>query len=286
MTRHHNQLQTEPYYYKIVFLETTLKELDSILVAFSGGVDSTLLLKIARDVLGDKVTAATALSPTYPEHEVTDARRITEELEIRHLVFNSAEMTNPDFAANPPNRCYYCKKELFTKLRDIAQQQSITHIVDGTNHDDGRDFRPGRQALKELGIRSPLAEAHLSKQEIRAISAKMGLATSDKPAFACLASRFPYGTRITPEKLARVNKAEGFLRRCGFKEIRVRDYDSLARIEIGPKEELTNLLKDELRQQIIKHLKELGYTYITLDMEGYRSGSMNEVLSPDAKRID
>jgi len=275
----YTKLQTEPAYKKLLALQGIIKEMGSVLIAFSGGVDSTFLLNVAQNVLGNRVIAATAQSATYPENEYLDAKRIAKKLHVKHIVFNSDEMSCSDFVANPPNRCYYCKKELFTKLQEIARKSGIKHIVDGTNFSDKSDYRPGRAALRELGIRSPLVEAHLTKDDIRALSRKMHLSTAEKPSFACLASRLPYGEKITREKLDRVNKAETLLREIGFKEVRVRDYGTLARIEIGTKDKLSRILETPIRNRLIRRLKKLGYIYITLDLEGYRTGSMNEILS-------
>ncbi len=249
-----------------------------VLVAFSGGVDSTLLLRVAKDTLGEKnVLAVTALSPLYPERELTGAKRLAQEMGVRHLLVNSNELEIEGFSQNPPSRCYYCKKELFGELRNMAQKEKILHIVEGSTLDDEKDHRPGRRAAQELGIRSPLKEAMFTKEEVRGLSSALGLTTWDKPSFACLASRFPYGEEITVEKLKMIDEAEDFLFGLGFKQVRVRHHENLARIEIYS-EEIDRLIDKSLRAKIVSHLKKIGYKYVTVDLQGFRSGSMNEVL--------
>lgn len=249
-----------------------------VLVAYSGGVDSTLLLKVARDTLGqDNVIAVTALSPLYPERELAQAKEIARSIGVDHLLIESNEMEIPGFSKNPPNRCYYCKRELFEKLVNLSKDRAIASVVEGSTLDDLKDHRPGRVAIQELGIRSPLIEAMFTKGEVRQLSSALGLPTWDKPSFACLASRFPYGEEITPEELGMVDKAEEFLLRLGFKQVRVRHYQNLARIEVFA-EEIGRFMEDGIRERVVSHLKGLGYKYITLDLQGFRSGSMNEVL--------
>ncbi len=261
---------------KLARLQNILSSYGSVLVAYSGGVDSTFLLKVSRDCLGrDKVLAVTAVSETYPPEELALAKKIARMLDVRHRVIRTREINDPRFRANPPNRCYYCKRELFSSLKRLALKQGLGVVVDASNASDLGDFRPGSKAKRELGIRSPLQEADLGKGDIRRISRKLALPTWDKPSLACLASRLPYGTRILPEALKKINRAERYLRGLGFPEVRLRHYQGLCRIEV-PKLQVKALVAKS--QKVISGLKKLGYNYITVDLEGYRTGSMNEAL--------
>jgi uncharacterized protein len=259
-------------------LKEIFQSMEKVVVAFSGGVDSTLLLRVAQDTLGDKnVLAVTALSPLYPERELSGVKKLIQTLGARHRLIESNELEIPGFSKNPPNRCYYCKSKLFEELLSIAKEEAIPFIVEGSTLDDDQDHRPGRMAVQELGIRSPLKEAMFTKMEVRELSRDLGLSTWDKPSFACLASRFPYGEEITEEGLRMVDESEEFLFGLGFKQVRVRHYGNLARIEIL-KEEMARLMNGSLREKVVGHLKKIGYLYVTLDLQGFRSGSMNEVL--------
>ncbi len=258
--------------YKLNKLREILAEMGSALVAYSGGVDSSLLARVSKDALGDKVTAVTAVSETYSKQELVQAKKTARDLGIRHMVIKTHEFNLPGFKHNPVNRCYYCKKELFSRLKDIAKKKKLRYILDGTNSDDDKDLRPGRLAKEEFGVRSPLREAGFTKD----VSRKLGLPNWDMPALACLASRIPYGAAITKEALSRVDKAERFIRSLGFKQVRVRHYENLARIEIG-KIEIPRLI-NRYSLIVIRYLKKIGYHYVTLDLEGYRTGSMNEIL--------
>jgi pyridinium-3,5-biscarboxylic acid mononucleotide sulfurtransferase len=262
---------------KLATLQHLLKDMGSIVLAYSGGVDSTFLLRVASEVLGDKIRAVTAVSPLYTREEHKIACTMASCFGVRHLAIQTNELENPDFCKNPPHRCYLCKKELFQALRTIADREDIAFIADASNKDDCSDFRPGRVAAEEVGVRSPLIEARLTKREIRALSKEMGLLTWDLPSMACLASRFPYGEVLTMEKIERVGEAERFLRGLGFSQVRVRSHDTIARIEVHAN--LAHKLTDiRLGWMVARRLKRLGFVYVTVDLEGYRTGSMNEVL--------
>ena len=256
----------------------------SVAVAFSGGVDSTFLLKTAHDILGERCIAVTAHSCSFPKREQKEAAAFCQKEGIRHIICESEELEIEGFSQNPPNRCYLCKKELFEKITKIASENGIAYVAEGSNMDDLGDYRPGLIAIKELGIRSPLREAGLYKEEIRTLSHEINLPTWDKPSFACLSSRFVYGESITPEKLLMVEKAEDLLLGLGFKQVRVRIHSDIARIEILP-EEFDEIMRPGVRETVARELKKYGFSYITLDLSGYRTGSMNEVLGASDKSI-
>jgi len=262
---------------KLADLKALLASMQSAVLAFSGGVDSTFLLKVATDILKDRVIAVTARSDMFISLEYNEAKEIAESLNVNWITVESEALKLPDVWKNPPDRCYHCKRAIFLKMLEIARSRGIDHVLDGTHAGDTDDYRPGIKALAELGIRSPLKEAGLTKAEIRSLSADMGLPTADKPSMACLASRFPYGIHITRDKLKQVASAETALYHLGFRQLRVRHHGNLARIEIAS-EALPRLAEPETRQKIVETLKELGYQYVTLDLEGYRTGSLNEVL--------
>jgi len=262
---------------KFSHLRGILSSLESVCVAFSGGVDSTFLLRVARDVLGDRVVAVTATSPTYPERELKEAIALARGMNVKHIVIDSNELEIPGFSENRPDRCYFCKSDLFSKVKPLAEEYGICNVVDGSNFDDTGDYRPGRKAAAELGVRSPLAEAELTKKEIRDISKQLGLSTWDKPSLACLSSRIPYGEEITEDKLEKVEQAEKVLRELGFTQFRVRHHNGIARLEFLP-EEMSFFNNTDLRLLIDTNLKRIGFHYVTVDLLGYRTGSMNEVL--------
>ena len=263
---------------KLKNLKKHLKQLQSVAVAFSGGVDSTFLLKIAHDVLGDNVIAVTARSSAYSEREFRDAAKFVREMGISHQVVSFNELDVPGFADNSPERCYFCKRDFLSKVVAVAQEHNIRHVVEGSNVDDLGDYRPGMQAVRELGVESPLQEAGLGKEEIRILSKKMDLPTWNKPAFACLASRFPYGQKITIDKLKIIDQAEQFLLDLGIRQVRVRHHGDIARIEVS-REERSFFFDTDLMDKVYEKFKQLGFMYTALDLKGYRTGSMNETIT-------
>ncbi len=260
---------------KVERVKAILQDMESVLVAYSGGVDSTLLLKIAYDVLGERALAVTTVSPTLPDYELAEAKAIAQQIGARYVVFDKHEMEDERFLANTPDRCYFCKASVCQQLIEYAQHEGYRYVIDGSNADDTGDYRPGARATREYGMRSPLQEAGFTKADIRALARELGLPNWDKPSSACLASRIPYGDPITAEKLTQIGRAEGVLRDLGLRQYRVRHHVDVARIEVAQADFDAVLTH---REHIVAALKALGYAYVALDLAGFRSGSMNEVI--------
>lgn len=265
---------------KYQHMRALIRDMGSVVVGYSGGVDSTVVLKVAQDVLGKNAVAVTGDSEAFPQGEVDAALKVAEEMGVEVVRVRTHELSNIHFRVNNPDRCYHCKTELFTELGDVAKERGIPWIADGSHADDIGDHRPGLKAGEEHSVRSPLREAGIHKVEIRELAAYLGLSNWDKPSFACLSSRFPYGTHITAELLARLDGCEKFLRELGFRQFRVRHHDTICRIEVEP-QDIPRLI--ELRESVNARFKELGYTYVTIDLEGYRSGKMNDTLKASEK---
>ena len=268
---------------KLDRLKALLSKMPSVLIAFSGGVDSSFLCSVACGALGKNATAVTAVSPTYTDNETKEAKLLAKLIGIRHKLIRTGEFQDERFVSNPPERCYYCKKALFASLRKLADNMGIAEVLDASNIDDNRDFRPGSRAKKEFSVRSPLQDVRMSKAEIRKYSRQMGLSTWNRPSAACLASRLSYGERITAKKMKMIEKAEEYLKKLGFITVRVRLHGGIARIELGSSE-IKRIFKGDIMVNVRRKLKDLGFNYITLDLEGFRSGSMNEVLSGIIRR--
>lgn len=277
-TREDNNRFSQMAYEKLEKLKQYFREKQSMAIAFSGGVDSAFLLKVAHDTLQDRVLAITADSRVFPERETKEAEEFCQKEHCRQIIFSFKELQVPGFSENPPNRCYLCKKELFTAMKKIAEDNQIPYLAEGSNMDDLGDYRPGLLAVKELRVESPLRKVELTKKEIRFLSKELQLPTWDKPSFACLASRFAYGENITEKKLAMVEKGEKLLYQLGFHQFRVRIHGTLARIELLP-EEQKRILQPEIQKQLTEKLYSFGFSYVTLDLQGYRTGSMNETLA-------
>jgi len=260
---------------KLKLLNEILSEMESAVVAYSGGIDSTLLLKVAYNCLGDKSVGATAVSPSVPKAEIEEAKILAKDIGVKHVLLESFEMEDSNYTANNENRCYFCKTNSYDEILKFAERENVQFVLDGTNADDVDDFRPGRKAAKEKGVRSPLQETGFSKADIRELAKELGLPNWDKPAAACLSSRIPYGTPVTEENLSQVEQAEIVLKDLGFQQLRVRHHDNVARIEVelAEFEQVINQ-----RENVVQSLKSIGYKYVTLDLSGFRSGSMNEVL--------
>jgi pyridinium-3,5-biscarboxylic acid mononucleotide sulfurtransferase len=261
-----------------------LASMESAIVAFSGGVDSAYLAVVARQALGERTLAVTGASPSYPAHQRRMALEVVEKFELAHRFVATEEIENPEYLANHPDRCFHCKSELYTRLKTVSAEGDFRFILDGANADDRLDFRPGRRAAKLMGVRSPLEEVELTKAEIRFLSEKRELPTATEPASACLASRVPYESPITIEKLDQVEKGEEALRRLGFRHMRLRHHDAVARLEFAP-EELPRALEPSVRARLVAEIKKLGYRFVTVDLEGYRTGSLNEVLEWPSRSV-